>query len=794
MYGIDLAELHVEGSLEGRIVRNGGRYEVLRGGTENGLELRFVSNHVSPRETIAVVLMEEAYQRVKTSDAQSHTALMEAQIAFLEKELSSTRTMLLGEMEKRLETQKEASTYLEKLKESQRMVAKREKGEEEMWPFPRHLKSHVRPELAVPGPNVNIKKFTYGEWSKMGYDPVLVACMFGESERIEWLVRSGASLLFTGHRGETCVYLASEFGHLDTLKWLLARLTVQTALQIEEAEHVLSARNNPRFLKTTSTFSLQSVVPLLPLSSRLRSGKAVSNKVLLKTIRNQRHLKNGLSSIGVACANGHSFVVEWMLSNGWDCHELMPTPTQNDSIYNENDTLLHIAAKHGQNSVIEILIKSGSHLASARNDIGETALHSATRFGQRDTSKLLLKFGLHPTAKDHFGLTSFLTAIAFGHLDLAKLFLDYSHQSSSSTNNSSSIRHNHLEDKDADGSSAFILSCFKGFLPIAQFLLDQGADINDSNFSGNTALSVACFQGDSKVVKFLLSRLGKSEDFEYSSSLSSTVPKTPQDNQNGSPKTAWKHSSTTHLNRSGDVPSNSLNSSSNSLNRSQQSISRPNVETSQGLNVVNSAGNTPMILAAYGGHVEVMEMLSTYGAKISSRNKVGSTALLISAMYGHKEATEWCLLKGASMEEKDKIGVTPFIAACMSGNLSVVDLLLERGACIHETTNEKFSALHMAAYCGCADTVKQLLDFGLSPSAAVSNGATALMLAALNGHMETLHVLISHGMTVNDRLRAASLAERNGFSDIADYLRTRAYSRSAAASSSATSIVITSSS
>ena len=68
-------------------------------------------------------------------------------------------------------------------------------------------------------------------------------------------------------------------------------------------------------------------------------------------------------------------------------------------------------------------------------------------------------------------------------------------------------------------------------------------------------------------------------------------------------------------------------------------------------------GNTALLLAAGGGHLEIVKNLWTDRPLCQSQmNNSCRTALLCAAKNGHHELVSWLLGKGASLNDRDKIG------------------------------------------------------------------------------------------------------------------------------------------
>ena len=96
---------------------------------------------------------------------------------------------------------------------------------------------------------------------------------------------------------------------------------------------------------------------------------------------------------------------------------------------------------------------------------------------------------------------------------------------------------------------------------------------------------------------------------------------------------------------------------------------------------LDSKGNTALHLAAKGGFPLVVVLLNSKGARVNKANKKGETALLLAVMGNHVDTVEALLSLKASVAVgvKSSGDTAPHIAA-RNGNLRIVKLLVDKKA------------------------------------------------------------------------------------------------------------------
>ena len=110
-------------------------------------------------------------------------------------------------------------------------------------------------------------------------------------------------------------------------------------------------------------------------------------------------------------------------------------------------------------------------------------------------------------------------------------------------------------------------------------------------------------------------------------------------------------------------------------------------------------GWTPLHLAAFFGHAEVLDRLLAAGADLNavSTNSLRNTPLHAAVAGGHADAALRLIERGAGVNVSDAGGHTPFHIAAEGGYVPIVKAMLARGADPHIVDAEDRTPLARAA-------------------------------------------------------------------------------------------------
>jgi len=144
---------------------------------------------------------------------------------------------------------------------------------------------------------------------------------------------------------------------------------------------------------------------------------------------------------------------------------------------------------------------------------------------------------------------------------------------------------------------------------------------------------------------------------------------------------------------------------------------------------------TPLVGAAYRGHVKVAKLLMKAGAKPGLQDPGGWTPLKTAASKGHVEFVKLLLKKaGVKPYPQDGGADTPLWRAASRGHAEVAKLLLEAGADLDGTGPDGRTALMIFAHAGDQEMVKALLTEGADVMPRDNVMKSAEQLAHLESH------------------------------------------------------------
>ncbi|KAI5614780.1 ankyrin repeat domain-containing protein 6, partial [Silurus asotus] len=173
---------------------------------------------------------------------------------------------------------------------------------------------------------------------------------------------------------------------------------------------------------------------------------------------------------------------------------------------------------------------------------------------------------------------------------------------------------------------------------------------------------------------------------------------------------------------------------------------------------VTKYGRTPLHLAAYKNHIEVVKILLRAGCDLDIQDDGDQTALHRAAVVGNSDVISALIQEGCALDRQDKDGNTALHEVAWHGFSQSVKLLVKAGANIHAKNKAGNTALHLACQNTHTQSTKVLLLGGARPDSKNHVGDTCLHVSARYNHVGVMRILLGAFCSVSERNQAGDTA------------------------------------
>ena len=361
---------------------------------------------------------------------------------------------------------------------------------------------------------------------------------------------------------------------------------------------------------------------------------------------------DGVTALILATAEGLDNFVEFLLKHG-------ANPNIKDA---QGNTALHAANIYGHCQFVSLLL---THCAgpNLRNSLHLVPLHTAALIGNDKCVHMLLKSFNNVNIEYRSGITSLMLSSFNNHPSTVRLLLEYGANPFL---------------RDADGYTSLLLSAIANCSECIQAHLESGVDPNYQTIQGFAALHFASFLGHISTVKTLLSCRNTNVNilaevclpplFVIHPLLKATICNSYTPLFSNSPTPLML----AVLSKESQVVRLLLNHGGN-----------PNVY----LGRFSALG-----MAAYHGHLEIVQLLLEHKVHINEHQAV--SPLLLAVHEGYIDVVIALINAGIDVNKWDTFyKATALKVAAMNGNVRMVKLLLSAGASM--TVKEDYTVLDM---------------------------------------------------------------------------------------------------
>lgn len=151
--------------------------------------------------------------------------------------------------------------------------------------------------------------------------------------------------------------------------------------------------------------------------------------------------------------------------------------------------------------------------------------------------------------------------------------------------------------------------------------------------------------------------------------------------------------------------------------------------------------------AAMGDLDRIAELLQKDAAQVNAYAPDGFQPLGLAAFFGHLSVVEYLLIQGAEVNaaSKNELNVMPLHSAAAGQHLQIARALLEQGANPNLRQAGDFTPMHSAAQNGQLEMILLLREFDADLSPKSTDGQTPLDLAQEKGHTQVIEILREYG-------------------------------------------------
>ncbi len=270
-----------------------------------------------------------------------------------------------------------------------------------------------------------------------------------------------------------------------------------------------------------------------------------------------------------------------------------------------------------------------------------------------------------------------------------------------------------LRAKDAAGMTPLHVAAANGWLPIAELLLAQGADLNAVNIQLKTPLHVAIENEKDMTARLLIEKgsdLGK-KDFV------------------------------------GDTPLHAA------VNGDRTNIVELLVAKKAEVESRNGDQFTPFMLAARNtGNVEIGRLLLRNGANINTKDNFSYTPLNWAAFFGQREFIEFLLDNKGDFDGSEGKGLEILRKAAQLGSARLFRFVSEKENTLFDNGKVNDATMYTAMGGGSVEIVNMLMAKNIPVKHLRNhNGWRPIHQAASNGHLAMIRFLVEHGADINAR-------------------------------------------
>ncbi|XP_072346780.1 ankyrin repeat and death domain-containing protein 1A-like isoform X7 [Scyliorhinus torazame] len=191
------------------------------------------------------------------------------------------------------------------------------------------------------------------------------------------------------------------------------------------------------------------------------------------------------------------------------------------------------------------------------------------------------------------------------------------------------------------------------------------------------------------------------------------------------------------------------------------------------VNAKNMVNRTALHWAVAGGNENAVKLLLEFNANVDIEDKFGMTPALLAAWFGHLKLLQILVNAGAKVTATNWIGQSLHHCAAQQGHLNIINYTMDdlEEVPLDRPDQEGNGIGHLAARQGHVHVLENLMDV-IFTEARNQQNLNALHYAVRQGHQDVCRLLVEEGIDVNAVGKSASLhlAVKHNFAQIVKLL------------------------
>lgn len=397
------------------------------------------------------------------------------------------------------------------------------------------------------------------------------------------------------------------------------------------------------------------------------------------------------------------------------------------------ETPLMRSAIQGNLELAKILVAHGADV-NKRGEQELTPLIFASQSGNLELVKFLIEQKADMHAVDYQKKNVLMHAAYCGNNDIIDFYISqgFSINSKDKYNRTPLIITSLYSFDEMSGSDIFE-DLEERVYQTTKLLVERGADINAKDFEGMTALMFAVSGGYLKVVEYLLSQGANLDDIN---------------NFGDSVAVFYNPWSFAYYGKDRDVHLKKFESLLKLLNVDYEQIPSPKIKSQMDKDI-------ELLDAITKNDVDKVKKVINTGASLYpdwEQDYMGSMMFRALNSGASIPILKLLIESGAFVNEGNIYGTTALMRAVMGSDYDAVAFLIDKGACINLKNQYGNTALIFAAKNGDAEMINLLLKHGADINA-IGNGTTAIDIARENNKIEVVKLLESKGAKTLEELK-----------------------------------------